>query len=50
MEFNGPISDEVNGLMALAQRRGQTDRSELFEKVAALFEERNATLNREERN
>ncbi|NQV21770.1 MAG: DUF2336 domain-containing protein [Rhodospirillales bacterium] len=50
MEFNGPISDEVKGLMALAQRRGQTDRSELFEKVAALFEERNATLNREERN
>lgn len=50
MEFNGPISDEVKGLMALAQRRGQTDRGELFEKVADLFEERNATLNREERN
>ena len=35
--------------MNLAQRRGQTDRSELFEKVATLFEERDATLSGEER-
>jgi uncharacterized protein (DUF2336 family) len=34
----------------LAQRRGQTDRCELFEKVATLFEKRDATLSREERS
>lgn len=49
MKFDGPIGNDVKGLVELAQRRGQTDRSELFEKVAALFEERDATLCREER-
>lgn len=45
-----PISEDVKGLMDLARRQGQTDRSELFEKVATLFEERDATLHREERS
>jgi uncharacterized protein (DUF2336 family) len=50
MEFEGPISDDVTGLIKLAGKRGQGDRNELFDKVASLMEERDATLNRGERS
>jgi len=50
MEYQGQISDDVRGLLVLAPRRGQADRNELFEKVALLLEERDATLNVGERS
>ncbi len=50
MIHQGQISDDVKGLLKLAPRRGQSDRNKLFEKVAMLMEERDATLNADERS